>query len=287
MQTLKQIYSEARRRLEAAGVDDPAFDAGCIIEHHTGVKRFDIILRGDRAPSCDPKDIFADISRREHREPLQYIIGTWPFYGLDFFVGKGVLIPRQDTELLAQTAIDFLNNRRSPKFLELCAGSGCVSTAVLKNVENSAAVCVELSKDASFYLKKNLDFHGLTKKTHILNADMLLPQTAASLLKNFGKFDAIVCNPPYIKRGDIDGLQPEVAEFEPRLALDGGGDGLVFYKAFGLYAPLLKLDGIAAFEVGMGQAGDVAALLDGFGLKNIFIKKDYSGIERTVGGFAV
>lgn len=282
METLKQIYIEAQKRLRKAGVDNPAFDAACIIEKHTGVHQYEIVLQGDCLPRCNLEAFWADISRRERREPLQYIAGMWSFYGLDFFVGEGVLIPRQDTEILAQTAIDFLKGKFSPRILDLCAGSGCISTAVLKSVENCTAVCVELSDDASFYLKKNLEFHGLSLQAQIVNADVLSVTTPCVLS---GSFDAIVCNPPYIKSGDISGLEPEVAKFEPRLALDGGDDGLMFYRATQPYLPLLKSGGLAAFEVGMAQSDDVAAILKDFGLHDVFVKKDYSGIARVVGGY--
>jgi release factor glutamine methyltransferase len=120
MGTIKELYLEAKKRLEKAGIADPAFDAACIIEKHTGMARHEIILYGSRSVQCDTKAFWEDISRRIQREPLQYIIGTWPFYGLDFYVGKGVLIPRPDTEILCQTAVDFLKKRKSPKLLELC-----------------------------------------------------------------------------------------------------------------------------------------------------------------------
>ena len=282
MGNLKKIYVEAQRRLKEAGVDNSGFDAGCIIEKHTGIKRHEIVLRDESLSERCLEAFWADIARRERREPLQYIVGTWPFYGLDFFVGDGVLIPRPDTGILVEEAIDFLKRHQSPRILDLCAGSGCISTAVLKNVENSSAVCLELSNNAAFYLKKNLDFHGLSHCAQIVNADMLSQTTAATLS---GEFDALLSNPPYIKSCDIASLEPEVAEYEPRLALDGGADGLTFYRAAGLYLPLLKDGGMAAFEVGIGEAFDVAAILEGFGLHGVFVKKDYGGIERVVGGF--
>lgn len=281
---LKEIYKSAKDRLRKAGVENPAFDAACILEKHTGIKRHEILLKNSFPPDSDIDAFWADIERRARREPLQYIIGMWSFYGLDFFVGEGVLIPRQDTEFLAETAINFLRGRPSPNFLELCAGSGCVSTAMLKNVENSFAVCVELSKKALYYLEKNLEYNCVLNSAKILNADVLAPETPKELAE-FGEFDAIVCNPPYIKSGDIPGLEPEVAKFEPRLALDGGDDGLVFYRAMGPYLDLLKPGGLAAFEVGIGQARDVCAILEGFGLHDTFTVRDYSGIGRVAAAY--
>jgi protein-(glutamine-N5) methyltransferase, release factor-specific len=287
METMQQLYQEARRRLAASGVENAAFDAACILEKHTGVRRTELPLCGGSAPACDLAAFWRDVPRRETREPLQYILGIWPFYGLDFYVGGGVLIPRQETELLAETAIGFLKARRTPKLLELCAGSGCLTAAVLKHVETASAVCVELSGDAIGYLERNLEFHGLAGRAEILRADMLSPAAADLLKERYGVFDAVVCNPPYIPRGEIAALQPEVSAYEPRMALDGGEDGLAFYRAFGLYRPLLAPGGMAAFETGMGQAPGVAAILKEHGLCNAFIKKDLAGIERTVGAFAI
>lgn len=282
MSTVKEIYLEAKKQLLKAGIDDPGLNAAAIIKKHFGIQCHEIALCGDKPAKTGIDDFWADIERRKKREPLQYIIGIWPFYGLDFYVGEGVLIPRPDTEILAETAVNFLKGRKNPKLLELCAGSGCVSTVAAKNVENCSLCCVEISDKALFYLKKNLEFHGLSEKSEVLKADVLSSDTP-KLLK--GEFDAIVCNPPYIKSGDIASLEPEVKTFEPPLALDGGGDGLLFYRAAKNYASLLKPGGMAAFEVGAGQADDVAALLESFGLCGIFIKKDFGGIDRVVGGF--
>lgn len=283
MKTIKEVYLESKGQLKTAGIEDPAANAALLLKKHFGIEHHQIAIVGDRPVNGDLKEFWADVERRKNREPLQYIIGIWPFFGLDFYVGEGVLIPRPDTEILCETAIEFLKGRKNPKILELCAGSGCVSTAIGKNVENCGLCCVELSDAALFYLKKNLEFHGLSEKAEVIKADVLLDGTAEKLPKNF---DTIVCNPPYIKSGDIASLEPEVASFEPRLALDGGEDGLVFYRKAKKYIPLLRHGGMIAFEVGIGQSDDVAALLECFGLNNVFVKKDFGGVERVVGGYA-
>lgn len=282
METIKELYLETKNRLEKAGISDPAFDAACIIQKHTGMARHEIVLYGSRPVRCDINSFWEDVDRRSRREPLQYIIGTWSFYGLDFYVGQGVLIPRPDTEILCQTAVEFLKNREKPKLLELCAGSACLSTAVVKNVENCGLCCVELSDDALFYLKKNLKLHGLLESTEVLKADVLLKDTVNILPTGF---DALVCNPPYIRSRDIKALEPEVTDFEPHLALDGGEDGLEFYRAAEIYLPLIKSGGLMAFEIGFDQATDVAELFLGFGLREVFIKKDFGGNNRVVGGY--
>ncbi len=282
MEAIKELYLEAKKQLEKAGIPDPAFDAACIFEKHTGKKRHEIVLYASMPVSFDTKPFWDDIKRRILHEPLQYIIGMWQFYGLEFYVGKGVLIPRPDTEILCEIAIEFLKKQKSAKLLELCAGSGCLSTAIAKNVENCEPCCVELSNDAIFYLKKNLKFHELSQKAEVIKADVLLKDTVSLLPEGF---DAIVCNPPYIKSGDIKGLEPEVADFEPHLALDGGEDGLKFYRVAKNYLPLLKPGGMMAFEIGFDEAPDVAELFSDFGICGIFVKKDFGGNDRVVGGY--
>ncbi|CDZ23411.1 protein-(glutamine-N5) methyltransferase [[Clostridium] cellulosi] len=283
MYTIHEAFLKAKKRLADAGIADAGFDAAKIIEKHTGYKRHEILLYGEKPLCCPDDEFWSDVERRAKHEPLQYIFGKWPFFGLDFFVGKGVLIPRPDTEVLCEVAISYLSEKPSPKILDLCAGSGCISTAILKNVENSTAVCVELSDDALYYLKKNIDFHGLKERAEIVKGDVLANETLDSLAFDF---DAIVCNPPYINSGDIPALEPEVAEYEPITALDGGEDGLLFYRSAGRFLPHLKSGGFAAFEVGAGQSDDVSRILENSGYRDIFIKKDYAGIERVVGGFS-
>lgn len=283
MYTIQEAFLKAKKRLAEAGIADAGFDAAKIIEKHTGYKRYEIVLYGEKPLTCTDDEFWSDVERRAKREPLQYIVGKWPFFGLDFFVGKGVLIPRPDTEVLCEAAISYLSKEPSPKILDLCAGSGCISTAILKNVENSTAVCVELSGDALYYLKKNIDFHGLTERAEIVKGDVLSNETLESLASDF---DAIVCNPPYINSGDIPNLEPEVSKYEPLTALDGGEDGLLFYRSAGRFLPHLKSGGFAAFEVGAGQSQGVSRILENAGYQDIFIKKDYAGIERVVGGFA-
>lgn len=284
MDTLKQAFVKARARLEKAGIPNAAFDAAKIIEKHTGFGRGEIVMYGSRPFTGISADFWKDVERRVHREPLQYICGTWPFFGLDFFVGKGVLIPRPDTEIICETAIPFLKTEKAPAILELCAGSGCISVSVLKHVRDCKAVCVEISDDAAFYLKKNIQYHGLENRIKVIKGDMLSESGIPGLS---GKFDALLCNPPYIESGGISSLEPEVSEYEPRLALDGGRDGLKFYRAAEKYFHFLSAGGMAVFEVGAGESSDVSGIFKAGGLEDIFIKKDYSGINRVVGGFAL
>jgi release factor glutamine methyltransferase len=276
--TVREAYREAVRRLKEAGVENAAFYASLIFEKHTGIGRRRVPLEGEKSLGALP-GLWEDIARRAAREPLQYILGQWEFMGQNFRVGKGVLIPRPETELLAQTAIDFLCKIKSPRLLDLCAGTGCVAVAAAKALPELVAVCVEKSGEAFFYLNENIALHGLSDRVKAVRADMLEGDGSFD-----GRFDAVVCNPPYVRSGDLGSLQSEV-RFEPREALDGGEDGLEFYRAFVKWQGLLRSGGLAAFEVGEGQAGDAAALLERAGIRDIFTVEDFSGIERVVAGF--
>lgn len=286
MMDAKGLYKDSQKRLRLAGIENPAFDAASIIEKHTGLSHADIICGADLPKNFDASAYENDLRRRENREPLQYILKAWSFYGFDFYVGRGVLIPRQDTELLAEIAIDFLNKRKSRDFIELCAGSGCLSTAVLRTVENSRAICAELSDDALFYLKKNLEFNKVSDRAIIFKKDVLnvsTPEEIKSLHQE--PFSLLLCNPPYIKSEVINDLEPEVKNFEPQMALDGGEDGLIFYKAMANYLPLLASGGLAAFEIGSDQGKEVTDILKASGLCKVEIKKDYAGLNRVALGY--
>ena len=278
--TLREAYNEAKRRLQASGADSPEFDAACLFEKYTGIGRGQLPLRGHENALL-PEEFWRDVGRRQSGEPLQYILGEWEFMGLDFYVGPGVLIPRPETELLAQTAIDALRGKSSPRLLELCAGSGCVTIAVCRTLPDVKSECVEISPDAAKYLDKNIARHGLSERVTARHGDMLDESCIGACC---GPFDAIVCNPPYIKSGDLPSLQREVRDHEPALALDGGEDGLKFYRALGSYFALLKPGGTAACEIGTGQEKQVSEIFRNAGLCGVRCGKDLAGIGRVVSG---
>ena len=278
--TLNEAFREAKRQLQAVGIDNPPFDAACIFEKHMGFKRQQISLYDDRDLEI-PVGFWLDIVRRCAGEPLQYILGEWEFMGLPFKVGPGVLIPRPETEILTEEVIGFLRGREGPSLLELCAGSGCVAISVAK-LAGVPACCIEISPDAIRYLEANIELNDVADNVRIIQGDM---RHFTQDIFAGRQFDAIACNPPYVRADEISGLQREVRDHEPVLALDGGRDGLDFYRAFAPWSAALKPGGMAAFEVGMGQADDVAGILETTGFEGVFIKNDYSGIQRVVGGF--
>lgn len=219
--------------------------------------------------------------RRMTGEPIAYLVGEWSFCGLPFYVSREALIPRVDTEMLAQLAMNRLKEYPgNTRILDLCAGTGCVGLTAAALVKNTRAVLVDLSDGALDLCKRNIRRHKLTGRAVYLKGDALQPPSHA-----LGQFDVLVCNPPYIPTGDLAGLDSSVKDFEPLMALDGGEDGLDFYRQItSLWQPALKPGGHLLYEVGIGQAEQVAWLLVKAGYENIRITRDTGGIDRVVEG---
>ena len=210
------------------------------------------------------------VKRRLSGEPLQYILGEWEFYGLPFLVGEGVLIPRPDTETLIDAVLPLIN--KDSAVLDLCSGSGAVAVT-LKKLKGASVTALEKSPDAVKYLIKNARLNKTDIK--IIEGDIFdfsPPQ----------KYDLIVSNPPYIKTEDIKTLQIEVQK-EPLMALDGGTDGLMFYRKIAQFVPCLKKDGAMAVEIGYDMAKEVAGIFEKAGLR-CKILKDLPGNDRVVIG---
>lgn len=212
--------------------------------------------------------------------PLQHITGRWEFYGLPLEVTTDTLIPRADTETLVEVAIDQLKDRSKGRLLDLCCGTGCVGLAVLKNVgDGITGVFADLSEPALEVTRRNIVHNGLSHRSLTYPVNAL--EEASSVL---GKFHMIVCNPPYIPSDEIPTLDIEVQK-EPHMALDGGPDGLDFYRAVCRnFAPALNRGGLLAFEVGLGQFEDVTRIMEEAGYKNVQFRCDLAGVERVVWG---
>ena len=214
--------------------------------------------------------------RRALREPLQYILGYADFYGLRFKVGTGVLIPRPETELLAKEAIDMASGLKGDILIaDICTGSGCLAITIAKNLPKAIVYGIDISKSALSYAEKNRQLHG-TKNVRFLRGDLYEPLSDM-------RFDIIVSNPPYIKSDIIKDLEPEVRDWEPREALDGGRDGLMYYKKILSGAKShLKKDGAIILELGEGMKDGVLKEAELSGLYLYFLKKDYAGIDRVI-----
>lgn len=280
--TYNNLYLDTRQRLRAAGVEAAQLEAReivCYASDKTREQFFrDMPLYVSATVEGRVKEL---VRRRLDGEPVAYIIGEWEFYGLPLDISRDVLIPRADTELLAERAIALVRAAgEGARVLDLCAGSGCVGLAVADNVPNCRCVLCDISEAALKVCKQNVRRNNLNARVTCVLADALEPPAS-----NLWDFDVIACNPPYIPVGDIPGLDVSVRDYEPHLALDGGEDGLDFYRRVAAkWGNALRLGGTLVFEVGAGQAADVERILAENEFINIASYQDTRGIWRVVEG---
>ena len=280
--TYNNLYLDTRKRLKAAGVEMAQLEARelvCFAADKTREQFFrDLTLYASK----EVEDRVEELTRRRlSGEPVAYIIGEWEFYGLPLDISREVLIPRSDTEVLAERAI--LLTRAAgdgARVLDLCAGSGCVGLAVAAHAPNCRVVLADLSEAALRICKQNVRRNNLNARVTCVQADAT-QAPAASLWD----FDVIACNPPYIPHKDLPDLDVSVRDYEPWGALDGGLDGLDFYRAITQrWGTALRLGGSLVFEVGIGQAPDVEQIMAQNGFENIVTHQDTQGIWRVVEG---
>lgn len=280
MTSLVSLWTDIRKRLEAAGVETPAFDARLLVEAGAGVSRLDILTDPRRELSDDvvaAVDVLA--ARRERREPVGHILGRKAFWTLDLAVNADVLIPRPETEHVVQAALDLLDADRPARVLDLGVGSGAILLAILSERPKASGIGVDVSEAALAVARANGEQAGFTHR--------VVWRHAAWDEGLEGRFDLVVSNPPYIASADIAGLQPEIVHYEPHVALDGGPDGLDAYRAIVPRLPRLLLPGAGfALEVGQGQAEAVADMARVAGLVAVDARTDLAGIPRVVFGRA-
>ena len=280
--TYNNLYLDTRARLRKAGIDAAQLEARELICYAADKSREQFYRDMSLYASGElEKRVEALVQRRLGGEPVAYIVGEWEFYGLPLNVSSEVLIPRIDTEVLAERGI--LRARAAgegARVLDLCAGSGCVGLAIAANAPGCRVVLGELAEGALRVCKQNVRRNELNARVTCVQADALEPPDAA-----LWDFDVIACNPPYIPTGDIAELDVSVRDYEPRSALDGGADGLDFYRAILRHWPAVLHPGSRLyFEVGIGQADDVLRLMRGVGFGDLEILPDPAGIPRVVLG---
>ena len=271
----RAAVQEVENRLVSAGCPDADFDARELFRLAAGQ---DVRLAEVPLSRAQAETLEALTARREQREPLQYLCGSWPFLDFELAVGPGVLCPRADTEVVAEAAAEMLAGVQAPQVLDLCAGTGCLGLGVKRFCPAAEVTCVEKSPAAFRYLKQN--------------AVSALPQGAVRPVEGDlftywqtlpeGGLDLIVSNPPYLTAAEMKALQPEVAQ-EPAMALEAGEDGLVFYRALAEhYRKALRPGGALVLEIGWQQREAVMALLAANGWNDIACRKDYGGNDRCV-----
>lgn len=277
--TVGEAYRKTKDILTEAGFEAPAFEALCLTEKVFGFNRLALITKGEETVASEEKlAVLAELTeKRLNHEPLQYLLGKWSFMGIDLLVGEGVLVPRDDTEVVTSLCIDYLSCKESPNVIDLCAGSGAISLA-LEKYANCKVTAVELSDKAFSYLTQNIKLNN--SAVNALNGDIF--ECHKDIADN--SLDLIVSNPPYIKTADIASLQKEV-QHEPAMALDGGESGLDFYRRIvPLWKSKLKAGGALAFELGEGQYDEVSCILADNDFGGITESIDFGGIQRAIIG---
>ena len=270
------MLKEAISALENAGSESPKLDAELLLAHVWGITRVKLLTSHDNGlTEAQEREFQVLLSRRLKREPMAYIVGSKEFWSLDFKVSSAVLCPRPDTEILVQAALKMVHRSQPLRILDLGTGSGAILLSLLSELPHATGTGVDISPQAIEIAKENASHLGLASR-----AEFLLGSWCDGLL---GQFDLIVTNPPYIESSAISGLEPEVAVFEPKLALDGGVDGLDAYRLLASQVPLfLRSGGWVVFEVGEAQALAVQQLMSEQKLENFSIAKVYQGIDRCV-----
>ena len=269
-------YQTLTQALSQAGIDQPAYEASLLLEHFAGVSYATLMTDRDRV--YDLPALESAVTRRLSREPLQYILGEWDFCGCTFRVTPDCLIPRPDTEILVETAIKALP--RDARVADLCTGSGCIAVATLYHRPDITADGLELYPQTLALAVENANRNGVTDRFNPIEADLLGDGSAK--LSPLAPYDAILSNPPYIPTADIAALSPEVHK-EPIAALDGGEDGLVFYRAILRdYAQLVKPGGLILLEMAYDQAEDLKALAAQYLPEaSVEILRDLGGNDRV------
>lgn len=269
-------FADIVAALERAGIDDAPFEAALILEHCMGIKRYEINI-------CRDRDYVSGrlselLLRRCRREPLQYLFGSWYFYGREFVLNRSTLIPRPDTEITVEKASELLPEKA--RFCDIGTGSGAIAVTVLAERTDTTAVATDISPEALAAASENALRLGVADRLITVHNDIL--KESEALTEAHSPFDAVVSNPPYIPTEEIKRLEPELA-YEPSAALDGGADGMTFYRAIisACRGRLLSPGGLLIFEAGIGEAADIIALGGASGFSGSAFR-DLSGTDRCV-----
>ncbi len=281
--TVLEVLRWTTTYLQERGVDNPRLDAELLIGAALDKDRVGVYLSFEQPLNGDElAAIRAMVARRAAREPLQYILGACEFFSLPFQVTPAVLIPRPDTEVLVEEALRLLETAavEQPLVVDVGCGSGAIAVALAVNAPTARLLALDISADALEVARANAAANGVAQRIEFVHGDM---SELAALLPCGCQM--VVSNPPYIASAEMACLMPEVRDYEPPLALEGGADGLDCYRQLcGNLPNCLAADGVALFEVGASQSSAVAGLLRRAGLEQIFTRCDYAGVERVVGG---
>ena len=282
MKTYNDLYLSTRNLLRQSGIEAYALEARELVAGAAGKTTAQLLRDINLYTTSQVENTVLDYTARRLRgEPVAYITGSWEFYGLTMKVTPDVLIPRMDTEVIVDAVKEILTGyKMDARVLDLCCGSGCITCAIGHELPATRLVAVDISASALEVCRKNIATNRLSSRAICVQAD-----ATASPPLSMGQFDMIISNPPYIASDEIMTLDPSVRDFEPIWALDGGPDGLKFYKAIIKYwKALLRSGGALLFEVGEDQAEPVKEMLLAGGFRSVSTRLDTLGVERVVIG---
>jgi release factor glutamine methyltransferase len=277
---LQDLLQTATRALTDAGIPDGRREAETLIAHCLNCTRLDLYRADSTSLDPDQHEAFWGlIRRRARREPLQYILGTQEFWALEFRVTTDTLIPRPETELLIEAVLEQFGRPAVPiTLVDLCTGTGCLAVTLATLYPTARILATDLSPAALDVARSNASRHGMTGRIEFLEGDLLEPLAGLD-----ERIDVIVANPPYVPAAELDRLQPEVGLYEPRIALDGGRNGLDYYRRILPRAfDVLRSGGRICLEVGIRQASPVCAMAERIGWRVNRIKKDLANIDRVI-----
>lgn len=286
MVTIAQLLKEGTEKLIKANVDTARLDAEVLLYNILGVERIYLHMYREKQVSGETqKKFWTGIEKRAKHMPIQYIVNRQEFMGLDFWVEEGILIPRADTEILIEKVLDIYKNNYyhdTVKIMDIGTGSGAIAISLAKYIDNCTITAIDICPNALRVAAKNADFHKVKGKITFYPGDLFDPIDKQG---EYRTYDFIISNPPYIPKSTIGTLDSNVKDYEPHSALDGGEDGLDFYRKITTGAKkYLKEDGRLLFEIGYDQGKDVSEILNINGFKNVGVFKDLAGLDRVVVG---
>jgi release factor glutamine methyltransferase len=281
--TIQKLLNWVTQHFTDKGIDSPRLSGELLLSHVLGLKRIELYTHFDKAVGKEQLDRLRGLVKRaaEH-EPVAYLVGRTEFYSLELSVAPDCMIPRPETELLAERAIEFLRGRKGAQFVcDLCTGCGCIAAAIAKNHADCRIIATDICGSALSIAAQNIEKHGLQERVTLLCGDLfepIVPQLDVS------KFDLIVCNPPYVSAPEFEKLEKNVKEYEPKLALYAGQDGLDVYRRIcEKVGDFLKPDAALMLEIGYAQGRDVKELLEAAGtFAEIKVEKDVHNNDRVV-----
>lgn len=280
--TIGELLELGSKKLKEKSIDSYMLDAQLLLGMVLGKDKIYVITNRDKEVSHkDEKEYIALIEKRSRKMPIKYILGETEFMGFDFDVEEGVLIPRGDTEILVEELLSIINEDEELNICDLCSGSGAIGISLAMNRKNIKVDEIDNYDIPEKVTKSNIVKHGLENRVNFIKSDLL-----EEAIKAEKKYDIIVSNPPYIKACEIEGLMDDVKLYEPHVALDGGEDGLIFYRRIIEESRLtLNENGILAFEIGHDQGLDVRILMEEAGFSNVKLVKDLAGLDRVLLGY--